>query len=110
LRIGEVFGDRVFTLGVEQNWGDELFRLLKIPFMKDLQLQLGTHFNMAISDLSDGSKRIMPVTDFKTFKHPFYEAGFSIGHILFPLNFEFTWKLNYRGENNFVFGINTFAL
>lgn len=110
LKIGEVFGDRVITVGVEQNWSDELFRLLKIPLIKDLQLQLGTHFAMAVSDISPESRNILPVTDYKVLKHPFYEAGFSIGHILFPLNFEFTWKLNYRGENNFVFGINTFAL
>lgn len=110
LRIGEVFGDKVFTFGAEQNWGDWLFRFLHIPVIKDMQLQLGTHFNTAFSDISNDSKSILPVTDYKVFKHPFYEAGFSIGHILFPLKFEFTWKLNYKGENNFVFGINTFAL
>ncbi|OGU37063.1 MAG: hypothetical protein A2068_03255 [Ignavibacteria bacterium GWB2_35_6b] len=110
LKIGEVFGDKVFTFGAEQNFGDRLFRFLQIPVIKDMQLQFGAHFNMALSDISKGSKSILYVTDYKIFKHPFYEAGFSIGHILFPLKLEFTWKLNYRGENNFVFGINTFAL
>lgn len=110
LRIGEVFGDKVFTFGAEQNWGDWFFRFLHIPIIKDMQLQLGTHFNMALNEISGNSKSILPVTNYKVFKHPFYEAGFSIGHVLFPLKLEFTWKLNYRGENNFVFGINTFAL
>lgn len=109
LRIGEVFGDEVTTLFFKHNFKDYLFRLTQIPILKDLQLQLSTHFNVAFSTITDRSKSIL-ISNYKEFKSPFYELGFSIGHILFPLNFEFTWKLNYRGKNNFVFGINTFAL
>ena len=66
------------------------------------------YLNAAWSDISAGSKSILPRT-YKTFEHPFYEIGFGIGKELFPFTLEFTWKLNYRGQNNFVVGINTFA-
>ena len=64
---------------------------------------------MAMSNVSQKSKSILTY-DPIIFKKPFYELGFSIGHLLVPMTLEFTWKLNYRGKNNFVFGINTFAL
>jgi hypothetical protein len=109
LEIGEVFGDRVVTVNVQQFFGDELFKLSKIPILKDLQLILGAHLNIAWLDISKNTRAILSET-YKTFKHPFYEAGFSIGHMIIPMRFEFTWKLNYRGHNNFVFGINAFVL
>lgn len=109
LQIGEVFGDEVTTVFLQHNFQDGLFRLLQIPFISDLQLQLSTHLNIAISDVSKESEEIL-FTDYKKFTKPFYELGFSIGHLLIPLKLEFTWKLNYRGKNNFVFGINSFAL
>ncbi len=109
LRISEIYGDKTTTLFFKHNFKDYLFRVTQIPILKDLQLQFSTYLNVAISEISNSSKQILPV-GFKEFKTPFYELGFSIGHILIPMNFEFTWKLNYRGRNNFVFGINTFAL
>jgi len=108
LGIGDVFGDRIASLNIEHNFNDELFRFLKIPYLKDMRLIFYTYLNIAISDISPESKSILPVS-YKTFEHPFYEIGFGIGQALLPIRFEFTWKLNYRGENNFVFGINTFA-
>lgn len=109
LKIGEVFGDKVSTLFLNHNFQDQLFRMSQIPILKDLQLQLSTHLNIAISEISEKSKKILTI-GYKEFSKPFYELGFSIGHVLIPLKFEFTWKLNYRGKNNFVFGINTLAL
>ncbi len=106
--IGEVFGDRVAAINIEHNFNDELFRLLKIPYLKDMRLRFYLYLNAAWTDISDRSKSILHVP-FKTFEHPFYELGFGIGQALLPITFEFTWKLNYRGQNNFVFGINTFA-
>jgi hypothetical protein len=109
LRIGEIFGDDVTTLFLRHNFQDDLFKLSRIPIMSKLQLQLSTHLNIALSDVSEKSKLILPV-NFAKFNKPFYELGFSIAHPLIPLSFEFTWKLNYFGKNNFVFGINSFAL
>jgi len=109
LRFGEVYGDQAAAFFINHNFNDELFKMLKIPVLKNAQLRLSTYINIAWLDISNNSQSIL-LTGFKTFRHPFLEAGFSIGHILFPITFEFTWKLNYRGTNNFVFGVNTFAL
>lgn len=109
LRLGEVFGDKVTAIFLTYNFNDELFKLLNIPYLKKSNIQLKTYLNIAWSDISQKSRSILPVP-YKTFKKPFYEIGFSIGHILFPATLEFTWKLNYRGHNNFVVGINTFVL
>ena len=113
LRTGEVFGDRVVVLSIENNLNDELFRFLGLTFLSNLQLNLNLHFNAALLEVSGPSKNILPssyntaehpVTEFRS---PFYELGFGIGHPLFPFRLEFTWKLNYLGRENFSVGINT---
>ena len=107
LNINEIFGDRIVNIFLENNFRDELFRLLKIPGLKDSEIMLNTFFNIGLSEVSDRSKSIL-VQDVKTFTHPFYEIGFGIGHVLIPFKIEFAWKLNYRGSNNFRVGINTY--
>ena len=107
LYINEIFGDRVLNIFLENNFRDELFRLLKVPGLKDLEIMLNTFLNIGFSEVSDRSKSIL-VHEVKTFTHPFYEIGFGIGHVLVPFKIEFAWKLNYRGSNNFRVGINTF--
>ncbi|MCF8241351.1 MAG: DUF5686 and carboxypeptidase regulatory-like domain-containing protein [Melioribacteraceae bacterium] len=109
LRVGEFFGDNVISGKFEYRFNDEFFKLLQIPLIKDADMFLNVHYNTALLSLSAKSKTLLPV-DFTEFKHPFHEIGFGVGHFLFPFVFEFTWKLNYRGYNDFVFGINTFAL
>lgn len=113
LRTGEVFGDRALILSVENNFNDELFRLFGLDFLIDWQLNLSTHFNAALLEISPASRRILPASfnslsqPASEFRHPFYELGFGIGHSLVPFRLEFTWKLNYLNGTNFVFGINT---
>ncbi len=109
LGIGEVFGDNGIVFTAQYNLNDELFRLLKIPLLKDWNLILTTHFNAALLRISGKSKNILP-PQYMEFGKPIYELGFSIGQILFPITVEFTWRLNYRGNNNFVIGLNTFVL
>jgi hypothetical protein len=109
LWFGDVFGDRVAAFYIEHRFNDELFRMLKIPFVKDWRLRFNVHFNAAWLDISPKSLAILP-REPVLFKKPFFELGFGIGQALFPMTFEFTWKLNHFGQNNFVFGINTFAL
>lgn len=109
LRIGEVFGDDVTEVYLNHNFSDELFTFLHVPFIDDLQLQFNIYLNMAVSNVSEKSRSILKYEPI-IFNKPFYELGFSIGHLLVPITLEFTWKLNHRGKNNFVFGINTFAL
>ena len=91
------------------NLGSELFRFLRIPGLKYWDIQLTAFLNIAYSDISLASKSIL-ITPVQSFRHPFYEIGFGIGHILIPLELDFAWRLNYRGENNFRIGINTFIL
>jgi len=109
LRIGEVYGNDLTTIFLQHSFNDDLFKLSQIPILKDSKIQFSTHFNIALSDISHGSRKLL-FNGYKKFDKPFYELGFGLGHILIPLSFEFTWKLNYRGKNNFVFGINTIAL
>lgn len=109
--FGEVYGDRVITANFEYNFNDELWRLFSIPLLKNSQISLIYYLNAAYVDITEDSQRHMYMMDSPDkFLTPFYESGFSIGHPLIPLRLEFTWKLNHRGHNNFVFGINTFLL
>ena len=109
LGFGEIFGDRVVTANLEYNFNDELWRWLNLPLLKDSQISLIGYLNAAYVDVTKESDLFLPY-DYTQFLNPFFESGFSLGHPLFPLRLEFTWKLNYRGHNNFVIGINTFIL
>jgi len=108
LRINEIFGERVATLNLEYNFRDELFKLLKIPGLKNWEITLNVFFNSAITEIGNESAALLPV-EISTFNKPFYEAGFGIGQGIIPLQLEFAWKLNYRGSNNFVVSLNMFA-
>src|SRR5690554_1227107 len=107
LGYNEVVGDRIATISMEHFFGNELFRWMGIPGLKEWDILLNIFFNAAYTDISDVSRSIL-VVDQKVFKNPFYEAGFGLGHALIPLTLEFAWKLNHRGRNNFRFGINSF--
>jgi len=106
LNVNEVIGERVVSINLEQNFGNELFKLFNIPGFKDWDIQLNAFFNAAYSVVGSNSKSILPFP-VKEFTHPFYEIGFGLGHVLIPIRLEFAWKLNYRGENNFRIGLNT---
>ncbi|MDP4116950.1 MAG: DUF5686 family protein, partial [Bacteroidota bacterium] len=109
LRLNEYVGDRTLTAFFDHNFSDELFKMLHIPFLKDSEIQLNIFVNTALSTLSDKAKSIL-IKPSKTFDRPFFEAGFGLGHILFPIAIDFAWKLNHRGENNFSIGLNTFLI
>lgn len=106
LGLNQILGDKVVTLNAEYNFRDELFRLLNIPVIKDMEILLTVFFNAAYGDISSESNQIL-VNPIQTFKHPFYEIGFSLGQGLLPLSVEFGWKLNYRNGNNFRIGLNS---
>jgi hypothetical protein len=105
LNVNEVVGDRVVTGTFEFNLRDELFRMMRIPYLKDSELQLKAFLNTAVSYAS-GNYNDLGI-ELREFRSPFYESGFSIGHVLFPMELSFSWKLNYRYGNNFRFGIAT---
>ncbi|HEY6906759.1 MAG TPA: hypothetical protein VI230_04785, partial [Ignavibacteriaceae bacterium] len=104
LQLNEIFGSSVVTLNLEHNFGDLIFRALRVPGLMDWDIQLNTFFNAAYTEIGQETSAILPV-DVKAFKHPFYELGFGLSQVLLPLEIEFAWRLNYRGENNFRVGI-----
>jgi Family of unknown function (DUF5686)/CarboxypepD_reg-like domain len=113
VKIFNYLGDRVFSITSQFQFNDEIFKMLRIPFLKDSKMRLDAHFNIAWLSISNESKKLN--TNSFNNKHlefikPLYELGFGVGHQLIPLKFEFTWRLNHRSENNFVFGINSIAL
>ncbi|MDO8550814.1 MAG: DUF5686 family protein, partial [Ignavibacteria bacterium] len=103
----EAAGDRIAAASLEHDFGNELFRWLEIPGLKDWDILLNTFFNAAYTDISDESRSILVVKQ-EVFRNPFYEIGFGIGHQLIPLQLEFAWKLNHRDGSNFRIGINSF--
>jgi len=108
LRINEVFGERVAMLNFEYEFRDEIFKLLKVPGLKDWEITLSLFFNSAVSEIGSESSAILP-TEVETFNKPFYEIGFGIGQGIVPLKLEFGWKLNYKGRNDFIIAINSFV-
>jgi len=109
LKFGEVFGDKTSTLFLEYNFNDDFFRMLSVPLLKDANLFVTFYLSSALTSIRDENLSSLTFVPSEKFGKPFYESGFSIAHPLFPLVFEFTWKLNYRNGNNFTFGINSFA-
>ncbi|MEW6195710.1 MAG: DUF5686 family protein [Bacteroidota bacterium] len=109
LSVCEAFGDRGAVLNVQHFFNDEIFKLLSIPFIEDLQLTLNSYLNVGWLKISDKSKTIL-THEFEEFKKPLWEVGFGIGQILFPITLEFTWRLTHKYKNDFVIGINTFML
>ena len=107
LNVNEVIGENAVTLFLEHDFRDEIFKWLRIPGLRDWEIQLNTFFNSALSTVGNKTQNYIPFQS-REFKHPFYEAGFGIGHVLFPIQIEFAWKLNYRGEDNFRISLNSF--
>jgi hypothetical protein len=108
LNVNEMIGDKAVSVFLNYEWGAEFFRLLKFPILRDLELTFSTFVNAAYLETGSESKSILNY-QLPEFKSPFYEAGFGISHILIPLKLEFSWKLNYRGQNNFRIGLNSIA-
>lgn len=107
LNVNEIFGSRIIAVNLDHYFNDIIFRALRIPGLMDWELQLNIFFNAAYSDIGGETSTILPV-HIRTFPHPFYEIGFGLSQVLLPLRIEFAWKLNYRGENNFRIGLNSF--
>ncbi len=113
INIFTSLGDKIFTITSQYEFNDELFKMLRIPFLEDARMNLDAHLNIAWLTISEESKSLNSVSfqnSYPQFIEPLYEIGFGIGHQLIPLKLEFTWRLNHRNENSFVIGINSVAL
>ena len=108
LKVNEILGENILTLNLEHRFEDELFKMLKIPGLKNWEVTLNLFLNMALSNVGDKTEAILSTT-VKEFRHPFYEIGFGIGQGIIPLELELAWKLNYRDGNNFRVSLNAFV-
>jgi hypothetical protein len=111
--IFNYLGDQVYTITSQYKFNDELFKMLRIPYLENARLRLDAHFNIAWLSISDASKNLNEISfndQYLEFIEPLYEIGFGIGHQIIPLKLEFTWRLNHTNENSFVIGINSIAL
>lgn len=108
VRLHDVFGDRGAALHLLVNFGDEFFRMLNIPLLRDWNLLFSTHLNAGWVDLFDSSKVPAGIRN-NLYTRPLIEAGFGIGHMLFPMKLEFTWRVTHAGSNGFVISLNSFT-
>jgi hypothetical protein len=110
LNVNEIIGENVAVFTLEHNFHDELFKLLRVPGLKDWEIQLNTYFDAVYTNVGSKTLNYLSSINYtpKMLKHPFYEMGFGIGHVLFPIQLEFTWRLNYRDENTFRVSMNSF--
>ena len=111
--ITDYVGDRVYTITSQYKFNDEIFKLLRIPFIKDANLRLDAHFNVAWLSISKDSKTLNSKSYeniFPEFIEPLFEVGFGIGHVLLPMKLEFTWRLNHREAHSLVMAINSVSL
>jgi hypothetical protein len=108
LNVIESFGDRGATVHLLFNFGDEFFRLLNAPLLKNWNLLFSAHLNAGWVNVADPSK--IPAGIYNTdYSKPLIEAGFGIGHLLFPFRLEFTWRLTHWNNNGFVISLNSIS-
>lgn len=108
LAVIESFGDRAVTAHLMFNFGDELFRTLNVPLLKNWNLLFTTHLNAGWIDVADASKIPAGINNVN-YSQPLIEAGFGIGHMLFPFRLEFTWRITHWNDRGFVISLNSFS-
>jgi len=106
----DIIGENVAVFSLEHNFRDELFKLLRVPGLKDWEIQLNTYFNAVYTNVGSKTLNYLSAINYtpRMLKHPLYEIGFGIGQVLFPMQIEFTWRLNHRDENTFRVSMNSF--
>lgn len=103
----EFGGDRIATIMVEHDFGDQLFRWFHIPFLQSSSLSLILFGNAGWSSMREGTAALQVVPVIPAIR-PFYEVGIGIDRILLALRLEAGWRLNhYRPGRNFFVGIST---
>jgi len=106
LEIGEFSGDRYGSFFVEQDFGGQLFRWLKVPFLRDSRWGLILFGSAGWTDIGAKSKSIQVVETNPTGK-PFYELGFGVDQILTLFRIVLAWRLNhFREGRNFAIGLS----
>ncbi len=107
LGIGKMFGDQVLTVSLDYNLRKEIFRVLPVPFLRNLSMS--SFFNAAWKNMSQRSAAIMPIP-YQVLTQPLLETGFSLGYSSIPVSLEFAWRLTHIDRSAFRVGINTSIL
>ncbi|MBL7994763.1 carboxypeptidase-like regulatory domain-containing protein [bacterium] len=95
LSINERYGKRAVSVWVEHHFGNTLFKLLSIPYLKTSSLDLMALHGIGWTAGTDSSVSYSRTTE----KKPLYEAGFGVGHMFFRL--DMMWRITHRREHAF---------
>lgn len=110
LNLGEAYGDKILTAGIETYWDDELFRMFKIPYFKKSNYKLSTFYNIAWVETSNESKyfnrNVIGKYPLYNAKKPIQEIGFGIAYSFFPLKIDFAWQIDRNIGKDFSVSIN----
>ncbi len=106
VRLNKIFGNQVYSLYFKSRLSSLSLSYLGLSFLNKIHLKLGFHLSAAIIRASYKFKSQFK-SEITEFKKPLIEAGFEIGHQLFPFNLEFTWRLTHLNNARFVIGINS---
>ncbi|MDH7515231.1 MAG: DUF5686 family protein [Bacteroidota bacterium] len=110
LRPLEYGGDRLLTCFLEHDFGDILFRRLRIPFLQGSGWGFLLFANAGWSDITEGTRALQPVA-VKSAREPYVEGGFGIDRILLLFRVDFAWRLtHFRSGSNFFVGISSLFL
>jgi hypothetical protein len=107
LAAREYGGDRIATLFVEHDFGDQLFRWLHIPLLNSSGWGLVAFGAAGWTTMSAETRALQTVPTLEA-KTPMYEVGLGIDKIFLLLRIDVAWRLNhYRDGRNFFVGIST---
>ena len=102
----EIWGLSLYFLILEQDFGSQLFRWLRIPLLRDSPWGSILFGSAGWTDIGAKSRSIQVVEANPTGK-PFYELGFGVDHILTLFRIDLAWRLNhFREGRNFTIGLS----
>lgn len=105
-RINEFYGNKAAAVYFEHNFRDEIFRVLRIPLLRDSEIYLNSFFNAAYLETSKKTQESLKMP-YKSLANPLMELGFGLSHPLFPIKIEFAWRLNHKERNKFTIALNS---
>jgi hypothetical protein len=97
LTTQEFKGSALVSIVAQQNLGDWLFRLPKIPFLTYSGMELMLIAGAVWTTASDTARALSPIP-INTAKLPYIEAGFGVNRILTLLRLDFAWRLTHRRD------------
>jgi len=106
IKLNKIPGNQIYSVYLKEKLRNNILNTIGLGFMNKLHLNIQLYLSAAIVKSSENLKSFL-TTKLKEFRSPLIEAGFSIGHQLFPINIELTWRLTHRENSKFSIGINS---